>query len=172
VAGASDDDAEQIDDDKDVDGEQADSNPSDMVNDLEELPGQERGGDGEGEVLSPGLFKIEADAFGHCEGGVAISEETDAAQNRVVDEGGFLEDKSDQARLRIEAEMAGKEVDLIGEVFVEEAVGAHANGDEQKSLEEFINRDGEQQRIAALAAAASSERETRHEGSDGFWNQG
>jgi hypothetical protein len=152
VAGTVNDDAEQIDEDEDVDGEEADANPGDVTEDLEELPGQERGGDGEGEVLAPGLFKIEADAFDHGEGGVQIREKADAAENRVVDERGFLEDKSDQARLGIEAEMAGEEVDLIGDVSVEEAMGADADGDEEKSMEEFIDRDGEQQRIAAMAA--------------------
>ncbi len=172
MTGAVDDYAEQIEEDQNVDGEETDANPGDVTEDLQKLPGQEGGGNGEGEVLAPGLFKIEADAFDHGEGGVAIRKEADSAQNRVVDEGGLLEDKSDQSRFGIEAEMASEEVDLVGQVFVEEAMGAHANGDEQKSLEEFIDRDGEQQRIAALAAAAGSERKARHDGRDGCWNQG
>jgi hypothetical protein len=43
---------------------------------------------------------------------------------------------------------------LIGDVFVEESVGAYADADEEQSVEKLIDRDEEQQAVAALAAGA------------------
>jgi hypothetical protein len=40
--------------------------------------------------------------------------------------------------------MAGKEIDLVGDVLVEQMVRAHADGEEQKRMEEFVDRDQEQ----------------------------
>jgi predicted GNAT family N-acyltransferase len=50
--------------------------------------------------------------------------------------------------------MASEEVDLVCEVFVEEAVGAYTDADEEQSVEKLIDRDEKQQAIAALAAGA------------------
>jgi len=130
VLGAGDDKIQEIEEDEEIDGEQANANPVDVAKDLEEFPRKERSSDGEGQELAPGFLKVKADAFGHGDGGVAVGDEADATQNRIVDEGGFFEDEVDQTRLGIEAEMAGEEVDLIGDVFVEEAMGADADGDE------------------------------------------
>jgi hypothetical protein len=48
--------------------------------------------------------------------------------------------------------MAGEEIDLVGDVLVEEAVRSYSDADEEQGVEEFIDRDGEQQRIATMAA--------------------
>ena len=101
-----------------------------MAKDFEEFPGEERGSDSEGEELAPSLLEVKTDAFDHGDSGVGKSNEADAAQDWIVDEGGFFQKEVDQARLGIEAEMAGEEVDLVGEVFVEEAVGAYTDADE------------------------------------------
>src|SRR5208283_4422080 len=98
--------------------------PCEAVENYEDLPRQERGGDGEGEELAPGFFEIEADAFGEGNARVGEGEEADAAQHGIVEERRFVEDEIDQVRLGIEAEVAGEEFDLVGDVFVEEALSA------------------------------------------------
>ncbi|MGB6721040.1 MAG: hypothetical protein WBE72_09620 [Terracidiphilus sp.] len=128
---------DEIEEHQDVDGEQADARPGDAADDLVNLPGQKRNGDGKGEEFAPGLLKIKAQAFGNAEAGVTEGRQADAAQLRIVDQRGFLQQKIDQARLGVEAEMVGEGGEYIGEVFVEQAVRADADGDEQKRLGEL-----------------------------------
>lgn len=161
-AGAGENQIQQIEEDKDVDGEQADANPGDMAIDFEELPWEERSGDGESEKLAPGLFKIEADAFNQGDGGVAKGEEADAAQEGIVDERGFFKDEGDEARLGIEAQMAGEQVDFVGEVFVEQAMGADADGNEKQGVEKLVERDEEQNAIVMLAGRTRKAGASRH----------
>ena len=130
LTGSAEDQVQQIEEDKDIDGEQTKVNPGDVAIDFKKLPGQERSGDGESEELAPGLFKIESDAFGHGDGGIAKGEKADAAQEGIVDEGGFLKDEGDEARLGIEAQMVGEEVDFVSEILVEKTMCADADGDE------------------------------------------
>jgi hypothetical protein len=152
--GAVEDQIQQIEEDKNVDGEQANVNPGDVAVNFEELPRQERSSNGESEEFAPGLFKIEADAFGEGDGSIAIGEQANAAQDGIVDEGGFLKDEGDEARLGIEAQVTRKDVDFVGEIFVEKTVGADSDGDKEQGVEEFINRNDEQKAIVALATVA------------------
>jgi hypothetical protein len=154
VPGAGENQIQQIDEDQDVDDEQADADPGDVAIDLEEFPGKERSRNGESEELAPGLFKIEANAFSQGDGGIAKGEESNAAQEGIVNEGGFIKDEADEARLGIEAQMAGEEVDFVGQVLVQESMGADADGDEEQSVEEFINRYEKQKAIVGLAMGA------------------
>ena len=154
AADAVEDELQQIEEDQGVDGEQADANPGKAAEDFEDLQGQERGGDGEGEELAPGLFEIEADAFGEGDGGIGEGDEADAAQKGIVEERGLVEDEVDQVRLGIEAEMAGEEFDLVGDVFVEQAVSAEADGNEEQRMEELVDRNEEQPAVVALARGA------------------
>ena len=167
VAGARKNEIQQIDEDQNVDGEQADVNPSDVAIDFEELPGKERSGDCESEELAPGFFKIEADAFDKGDGGVAKGEEADATQEGIVDEGGFFKHEGDEARLGIEAKMAGEEVDFVGEVFVEQAMGSDADGDEKQGVEKLVERDEEQNSIVVLAGRTRKAGASRHWELDG-----
>lgn len=155
VPGARDNKIQQVEEDEDVDGEQANVKPRDVAVDLEEFPGKERSGDCESQELAPGFLEIKANAFDHGESSVAVGDEADSAQDGVVDERGLFEEEVDQARLGIEAEMAGEEIDLVGDVLVEEAVRSYSDADEEEGVEEFIDRDCEQQRIAAMAADTS-----------------
>ena len=142
---------QQIDEDKNVDSEKTDTNPSKAADDLEDFQGQERGGDGEGEELAPGFFEIEADALDESDAGITVGDEADASQDGIVDERGLFEDEIDEARLRIEAKMAGQEVDLIGNILVQQSVGAEADGDKHQSMEELVNRDEKQKAVAVLS---------------------
>ena len=65
VPGALDDKIQQIEEDEEIDCEEADTNPGDVMVDLEELPRKERSGNGEGEELAPGFFEVEAN-FHRC----------------------------------------------------------------------------------------------------------
>ena len=47
----------------------------------------------EGQVLGPDLLEIEADSFNHAKGGVAEGHEADAAQERIVEQFGLVEEK-------------------------------------------------------------------------------
>lgn len=50
--------------------------------------------------------------------------------------------------------MTGEKVDFVGEVFMQEAMSAYADGDEEQRVQEFIERDEEQKTIVALAAGS------------------
>ena len=162
VAGTTEDQAQKIKKDQNVDGEQADADPRDAAEDFEDLPGKKRGGNGQSEELAPGLLEVETDAFHQSDRGVAESDETDAFEHRPIDDRSFPEDEDDQPRLGIETQMAGKDVDLVSDVFVEQVVRAHADGKEQQRVEKFIDRDEEQHTVAALRFGANWERESGH----------
>ena len=72
AAGAVENKEQQVEEDKNVDGEQAGADPSEAAEDLEDLKRQERGGDSEGEEFAPGFLEIKADAF--SEGNAGIGE--------------------------------------------------------------------------------------------------
>lgn len=154
MAGWIEDQIEEIEENEDVDGEETDANPGDVSVDLEQFPGKKRCGDREREEFAPGFLKVEADAFNQGDGRVGKGEEADAAQEGIVDEGGFFEDEVDEPRLGIKAQIASKEVDFVGEVLVEQAMGADADGDEEQGVEKFIPCDEQQEAIVALAAGA------------------
>lgn len=151
MTGAGDDQLKEVEEYENVDGEKADANPGEAAIDFEDFPREKRSGDGKGEELAPGFFEVEADAFGEADGGVGVGDEADAAEDGIVDERGLLEDEVDQAGLGIEAEMAGESVNLVGDVFVEKAVSADADGDEQERVEELVDGDEEQPAVMALA---------------------
>ena len=163
VAGAGKHELQKVAKNEEVDDQKADANPGNAAEDLEHLPGQERGGDGKGKEFAPGLFEIEADAFSQRDAGICEGDKADAAQSGVVDEGGLIKDEVDEARFGIEAEMTGEEVDLVGNVFVEQAVRAEADGEKQEGLDEFVDRDENQQPVMALAAGLSFGMGSRHE---------
>jgi hypothetical protein len=163
VAAALDYQLDQIKKDKDVDGQEGDANPGEPADDLKDLPGKEGSGDGECKELAPGFFKVEADAFDEGEGGVAESNEADAAQEGIVDERGAGEDEVDQARLGIETKMAGKEIDLVGDVLVEQAVRADADQDEEQRVEKLVDRDEQQPAVVAAKPGKSFRRRAGHD---------
>ena len=94
---------EQIEEDKEIDHQQRDANPGEPAENLEDLPGQKRRGDDEGQQLAPGFLQVEADALGQAQAGVDEGGSADAAQEGVVDERGFVEKEVDQARFGTEA---------------------------------------------------------------------
>ncbi len=151
MAGAVNDKLEQIEEDQRVDGEQADADPSEAADDFEDLERQEGSGDGEGEELAPGFLEIEADAFGEGDAGIGEGDEADAAQEGIVQERGFREDEIDQVRLGIEAEIAGEEFDLVGDVFVEQSMRAETYGNQEQCIEKLVGRNEEQPTIVVMA---------------------
>ena len=153
VAGAVENKQQQVDEDNNVDGEQAGADPGEAAEDFEDLKRQERGGDREGEEFAPGFLEIEADAFSEGNAGIGEGEEADAAQEGIVEERSFLEDEVDQMRLGIEAQMVGEEFDLVGDVFVEQAVSAETDGDKEQRMKEFIEGNEEQPAVVALVRA-------------------
>ena len=57
-------DLQQVEKYEDVDDEQTDPDPRDLVDDLEDLPGEERSGDDESEDFAPSLLEVKADSLG------------------------------------------------------------------------------------------------------------
>ncbi len=90
AAPAVDDHLQQVNEDQDIDSQQADANPGETPKNLNHLQRQERRGDGQREKLAPRLLEIKANAFSERDGGVAICDKTDTPKDRVVDERGFL----------------------------------------------------------------------------------
>ena len=138
---------QEIEENQRVNAEQADADPGETAEELEELPGQKRGGDGQCEVFAPGLFEIEANCFSEGDGGVSEGEEADAAQDRIVYERGLFKDEADEAGLGIEAEMAGEEFNLVGNIFMEQAVRAESDGYKEQRMEKLVGRDEKQQPV-------------------------
>ncbi len=62
---------QQVEKNKEIYDEYAHADPREPVKDLEDLPRKERSRDDEGKVLSPGVFQIQADAFGSADARVA-----------------------------------------------------------------------------------------------------
>lgn len=151
MAGAFEDHLQEIEEDHSVDAEQADAEPGNAAEDFEYLPGQEGGGDGKGEEFTPGFLEIEADAFCEGDAGEREGEEADAAQKWVVDEGCLYKDEVNQTRLGIEAKKVGEEFDLIGNVFVQQAMRAEADDYEEKRIEQLVDRNQEQPPVVPMA---------------------
>jgi len=151
AAPAVDDHLQQVNEDQDIDSQQADANPGETPKNLDHLQRQERRGDGQREEFAPRLLEIKANAFSERDGGVAICHKTDAPKDRVVDERGFLKDEVDEARLGIEAKVMSEQHDLVGNVFVEQAMRAHADGDKQEGMEKLVKRDKEEPAVMVLA---------------------
>src|SRR6266568_255843 len=67
---------------------------------LENLPRQEGSGDCQGQILAPGLFKIETDSLCRTDTRINEGEYPYPAQNRVIDQGRLFQQKVDEARFR------------------------------------------------------------------------
>ena len=152
---------EEVEEDQEIGCEQADADGGEPAEDFEDLPGQERGGDGEGHVFGPDLLKVEADSFDHAYGGVAEGDQSDAAQERVVEEFGLVEEEVDQARFGVEAQVVDEGGEFVANVFVEQMARAQADEGDEQRLEELVDRD-EHEPIVMVAALC-------REGGDSKW---
>jgi len=122
---------EQVEEYQYIDSQQAGANPGESAQDFNDLPGKKRGGDRQGEVLSPGFFEVESEAFSHGQAAIAKRRQADAAQQRIVEQGCFFKDEIDEARLGVEAKMFGEVEDPIDDVLMDKAASADADGEEQ-----------------------------------------
>ena len=129
---------EEIEEDQQVGCEEADADEGEAAEDFEDLPGEEGGGDGEGHVLGPDLFKIESDALDHADGGVAEGDQADAAQEGSLSSSSFVEDEVDQAGFGIEAEVVGEGSEFVADILMEQVARAKPDGDKKKRLEELV----------------------------------
>lgn len=50
--------------------------------------------------------------------------------------------------------MAGEQVDLIGDVLVQQAMRANTDGEEEERMKKLINRDQKQKAVAVLTTGA------------------
>ena len=99
---------------------------------------------------SPLLFEIEADTFDEGDGAVTEGDKADAAQQWIVNTRSFIEDDIDQVRFGIEAQVTGKEIELVGNVLMQQMTRTKANGEEKGSVKEFIERKEKQKAIMIL----------------------
>ncbi|HEY6467010.1 MAG TPA: hypothetical protein VIY69_13515 [Candidatus Acidoferrales bacterium] len=142
----------KINEDQNVNGEQADPDPGKAPKYFENLPGQKGSGDREGQKFAPGFLEIKTDSFRHRDSGIGERDEADAAQGRVIEQGTFFQDEVDETRLGIEVKMVGKHDDLVGDVLVKKTPCADADNDEEERMQEFVKGDEEQPTVVALAA--------------------
>jgi len=141
VFSALDDDLEQVGKHQDVDGEEGEADGCGAANDFEDFPGQEGCGDGNRHVFGPGLFKIEADALGHAQGGVGEEGNAEATEDFVVYEGRFVENEIDEVGLGAEVKVVGKMSEGLGKIVVHQAQGTDGDSDEQGCLGELEGGD-------------------------------
>ena len=62
--------------------------------------------------------------------------------------------------------MTGEEFNLVGQIFVKEAMRADADGKEQEGVEKLIASNKKKEAIVALACGAGKETGTGHDGAN------
>ncbi len=113
-------------------------------------------------VLGPDLFEVQADSLDHADGGVAEGQQADAAQERIVDQFGFVEDEVDQAGLGVEAEVVGQGGELVAHILMEQMARSKPNEDEQKRLQELVGCNEHQPLIVVSAPGEDVQRGADH----------
>src|ERR1035438_10046014 len=98
--------------------QQADADQRELAKDLKNLPGQERRGDAQGEVLGPGFFQIQADSLHQVEAGVDEEDRNDPLQEPFIEDGGLDQEEVDEPRLGVEAQEIGQLFQQIGRAHV------------------------------------------------------
>lgn len=146
------DDTRKVNENSDVNGKEGDADFRDAVQQLADLPGQERRGDDEGEIFAPDLFEIEADGFKDAEAGVTEGGEADAAQHGVVDELGLVKEEVDEAGLGVEAQVDDEGGNGIAYVLADEMQRSEADQRDDERAEELVSGDEQQADVVVSMA--------------------
>jgi hypothetical protein len=139
----------EVADDRDIEQAEDAFGPGGAAEDLKQLPGQEGGGDDEGEVFGPGFAEDEAGTFQDVERGEEKDADRNLAEAMGADEGDLVEDEADEAAIRVEAHIADPLGDNGDEVLVQETKGAEAESDEKKRFEELARADQDEPAVGA-----------------------
>jgi len=119
---------QEIKEDQGVDHEQANTDEGESAIDLEYLPRQKGGRDGQCEVLSPRLFKIETGSLNQIEGTIEKYHRANTPKQLIIKQRSFVENEVNEARLGIEAQVISQPGEFVANVLVEQTQSAHADG--------------------------------------------
>ena len=139
----------QIEKNQCVDHQQAHSGHCQSAKYLEDLPGQEGGGDGQCQVLGPYFFQIQADSLDQIEAGINEYDCPDTPKQPVIEDRHPVEDEVDETRLRVEAQMVGQIGKNIADILVQQPQRAHSNGGKEERLRQLEGSDEDEPSIAA-----------------------
>jgi hypothetical protein len=122
---------DEVGQDRQIRGEEADANGRDAVKDLENLQRKEGGSDEGGEIFGPNLLQHKAYAFQQAEAGVKKHEDADLAQTVVIEDRDLFQEEGDELAFRISVQSDGKIGENVSEILMDEAQRAYSYGNQQ-----------------------------------------
>lgn len=139
----------EIEDHQDIYDSEAHTKPSDATNDFVNLPREEGGGNAKRQVLGPGLFENQSYALDNIQRSIGENSDTDPAQPVVIDHCCLIEQETDKAIIRVEAQIRRNTRQYVNNVLVYQLHGANTDSDEQNRFQQFEDGNGNQTAMTA-----------------------